>query len=388
MKTMAVRPPSERYVCQAISRACDVLEAFREAGDPLRLNEVAAKTGLSVATAFRILFTLEKRGLVARVGDRQYQLNIRLPKRRRYRIGYAGQSKEFAFSREVAGGVVEAASKAEIDLLVLDNRYSPKVAMRNAEAFVRERVDLAIEFQTDEHVAPIISSTFMEAGIPMVALEIPHPGATYYGANNYSAGLLGGRYLGRCAKQHWRGSVDEVLLLELPKAGAVPRSRLTGILAGIREVLPSVEDSRVIWLDGNGQFGVSLDAVRQYLRQSRDRQVLIGAINDPSALGALRAFEEAGRGEDCAVLGQNASVEARAELRKPGTRFVGSVAYFPERYGEEVIPLCIDILQRKRVPPAVFVKHQLVTKESVDRLYPNDALISSGDLELLLLKSR
>jgi ribose transport system substrate-binding protein len=387
MKIMAVRPPSERYVCQAISRACDVLEAFREAGDPMRLNEVAAKTGLSVATAFRILFTLEKRGLVARVGDRQYQLNIRLPKRRRYRIGFAGQSKEFAFSRAVAEGVAEAASKAEIDLLVLDNRYSPKVAMRNAEAFVRERVDLAIEFQTDEHVAPVISTTFMEAGIPMVALEIPHPGATYYGANNYSAGLLGGRYLGRCAKQ-WHGSVDEVLLLELPKAGAVPRSRLTGILAGIREVLPSVEDSRVIWLDGNGQFGVSLDAVRKHLRQSRDRQVLIGAINDPSALGALRAFEEAGRGGDCAVLGQNASVEARAELRKPGTRFVGSVAYFPERYGEEVIPLCIDILQRKRVPPAVFVKHELVTKESVDRLYPNDGLISPGELDLLLLRSR
>jgi ribose transport system substrate-binding protein len=64
------------------------------------------------------------------------------------------------------------------------------------------------------------------------------------------------------------------------------------------------------------------------------------------------------------------------------------VAYFPERYGEEVISLCIDILQRKRVPPAVFVRHQLVTKESVDRLYPNDALISSGELELLLLKSR
>jgi len=380
--------PLGRYVCRTIARACDVLDAFREAGDALRLKEVAAKTGLSVATTFRILFTLEQRGIIARVGDRQYQLNIKFPKRRKYRIGYAGQSQEFAFSRTVAEAVTEAAAKAEIDLVVLDNRYSPKAALRNVETFVRERVELVIEFQTDEHVAPIISSRLLEANIPIVALEIPHPGAVFYGANNYGAGVMGGRFLGRWAKQHWDGNVDEVLLLELPMAGALPRSRLTGTLAGIREILPSLEDSHVLWLDGHGQFAGSLEAVRKHLRHSRSGQVLIGAINDPSALGALRAFEEAGRAESCAVMGQNAALEARAELRRPESRLIGSVAYFPERYGEEVMALCLNILQRKPVPPAVFVKHQLATKENVDRLYPNDALISSGGLELLLLKSR
>lgn len=379
---------ADKYSCRTISRACDVLEAFRDPGELLRLKEVALRTGLSAATAFRILFTLEQRGLVGRVGDRRYRLNIRLPKRRRYRIGYAGQSKEFAFSRTVAEGIVQAAAKAEIDLLVLDNRYSPKVALRNAEMFLRERVELVIEFQTDEHVAPVLSSMFLEANIPIVALEIPHPGATYYGANNYAAGLMGGRYLGRWAKHHWHGAVSEVLLLELQMAGAVPRSRLTGTLAGIREVLPSLEDSRVVWLDGYGQFGGSLDAVRKHLRRSHGHQVLIGAINDPSALGALRAFEEAGRVEGCAAMGQNGSLEARAELRKPETRLIGSVAYFPERYGDEIIPLCVDILEHKPVSPAVFVKHQLVTRENVDRLYPNDTLIGPGDLELMLFKSR
>jgi IclR helix-turn-helix domain len=29
------------------------------------------------------------------------------------------------------------------------------------------------------------------AGIPMIAIDIPHPGATYYGAHNYEAGLIG-----------------------------------------------------------------------------------------------------------------------------------------------------------------------------------------------------
>jgi ribose transport system substrate-binding protein len=385
---MPDRRGSDRYLCQAVSRACDVIEAFRTPGDQLRLSDIAERTGLSVSTAFRILFTLEQRGMVLRVGERQYQLNIRAPKRGRHRIGYAGQSQEFAFSRAVAEGLSEAAAKADVDLFVLDNHYSAKAALRNAETLVRERVELAIEFQTDEHVAPIISAKLMEADIPMIAVEIPHPGATYYGANNYSAGVIGGRLLGRWARQHWPEPVDEVLLLELAMAGSLPRARLTGTLAGIRDILPSIEDSRVFWLDGKGQFGPSLETVRKHLRHSRAQRVLIGAINDPSALGALRAFEEAGRAETCIVMGQNASLEARSELRKHATRLVGSVAYFPELYGEALIPLALDILQRKPVPPAVFVKHQMVTRENVDRLYPNDALLSPGELEILLLKSR
>ncbi len=384
---MASRSESDRYLCRSISRACDVLDAFREDAKPLSLTDIASKAGLSTATVFRILYTLEKHSLVTRVADRQYVLNMKLPKRRRYRIGYAGQSQEFSFARLVADGIARAAEEAEVDLIVVDNRYSPKAAVRNADLLVAERVELVIEFQTDEHVAPVVSAKFLEANIPIVALEIPHPGATYYGANNYSAGLMAGRHLGRWAKQKWSSSVDEVLLLELAMAGPLPRSRLAGTLAGIREMIPGIEDSQVKWLDGRGRFESSLKAVRQHLRYSRSRHVLVGGINDPTSLGALRAFEEAGRAETCAVIGQNAIPEARAELRKQGTRFLGSVAYFPERYGEEVISLCFDILAHKPVPPAVFVKHQLATRENVDHLYPNDVLINTQELELLLLKS-
>ncbi|HEY6990988.1 MAG TPA: sugar ABC transporter substrate-binding protein [Bryobacteraceae bacterium] len=382
-----MRNVSERYMCQAITRACDVLECFREAEHPLRLKEIARRTGLSLATAFRIVFTLEQRGMILRTGEREYSLNLKLPQRRKYRLGFAGQSQEFAFSRTVAESIAAAAKRSDIELISLDNKYSPKAALRNAEFLIREGVELVIEFQTDEHVAPVISSKFLEAKIPIVALEIPHPGAIYYGANNYDAGLMGGRFLGRWAKKYWEGQVDDVLLLALPMAGSLPRSRLTGTVAGIRDILPAVSDSQIVWLDGRGQYGHSVEAVRKYLRRSRSRKALVAAINDPSALGALRAFEEAGAAESCVVMGQNASAEARAELRKPGTRLIGSVAYFPERYGDEVIPLCLDVLQRKPTPPAVFVRHELVTKENVNRLYPNDVLIAPGELEQLLLKS-
>ncbi len=365
-----------RYIVAAVARACDILEAFATDGEALRLCDIAARTGLSKATAFRILFTLEKRGLVEQGEGHTYRSRLRPLNRRKYRFGYGAQSSEFAFSRTVSESIQAAALAEGIDLMILNNRYSAKEAIRNAELFVRAQVDLVIDFQTDEHCAPIVSSKFSDARIPFIALEIPHPGATYYGANNYRAGTLGGQHLARWAAQHWQGKVDEVLMLELPVAGALPKSRLTGTAAALRANLPSLTDRQIIPLDGNGQFERSLDVVRKHLRKSRARCVLVGAINDPSALGALRAFQEAGRVDECAVMGQNASREARTEIRTPGSRLIGSVAYFPERYGDGAISLALNILKGKPTPPAVFVKHQLVTRETVDRIYPDDDHVS------------
>ena len=167
-----------------------------------------------------------------------------------------------------------------------------------------------------------------------------------------------------------------MLLLELARAGSLVHGRISGMLAGLKETVPdSLETCRIATLDGDGQFKVSFERVRKHLRESQARHVLVGAANDPSALGAARAFQEAGRGATCAIVGQNAEPDARAELREPHTPLVASIGYFPERYGEGLIRLAVDILARKAVPPAVFVRHQIVTRENVDHLYPNDELL-------------
>ena len=328
--------------------------------------------------AFRLLYTLEKCGMIEKLGANLYQSSFRPLKQRPYRFGYAAQGTDYQFSREVTSSLERAAQAEGIELISLDNRYSAKIAQRNADLLVREKVDLAIEFQTDETVAPIVAAKYREAGIPMIAIDIPHPGATYYGANNYEAGLIGGRYLGRWVKEHWHSELDEIILLELPRAGNLPQMRLTGMLVGINLVLPAAKNCRVTHLNGDGDLGPSFEVVRKYIRGSRSRRQVVGAINDVSAIGALRAFEEAGRADTCAVMGQNASPEGRAELREPNTRLVGSVAFFPERYGTDLIKVSLDILNKRPVPPAVFVEHRLVTPTTVEHYYPNDSLMQTA----------
>lgn len=217
-----------------------------------------------------------------------------------------------------------------------------------------------------------------------IAIEIPHPGAIYYGADNYKAGLMGGRYLGQWAKQYWNKKVDEIILLEVPRAGPLPQSRLAGALQGLKEALPSAENAAIFRFDCNAQFGRSLTLMRNHLRRTRSQRTLVAAINDPSAIGALRAFEESGRAQNCAVMGQNASVEARAEMRRPGSRLIGSVGYFPEKYGDGLIRLAMEIIHRKHAPLAVFVEHKLVIPDNVNQIYPNDELLGAEAIDEML----
>jgi ribose transport system substrate-binding protein len=124
----------------------------------------------------------------------------------------------------------------------------------------------------------------------------------------------------------------------------------------------------------------SFELVRRHVQFSPKRKTLICGVNDLAVLGALRAFSEVGRSNLCLALGVGAFPEARRELRSPQTRMIGSIATFPERYGDNVIQIALDVLQKKQVPPAVYAPIQLITPQNIDQFYPS-TLFADADKE-------
>jgi len=383
---MSVAKGSESTdLVQSVQRACQLLQAFRHEGEVLRLRELASRTSLHKATASRLVRTLEHEGLIERVGEDRIRSRVKVPPRRRFRIGFATRGVDTSFSQAVTASVQRAAAEAGTELVTVISHRSPRAAVRNAETLVREGVDLVIEFQCHERVAPVISSRFFERGIPVIAIEVPHPGATFFGADNYKAGTIGGQAIARWIKRHWSGQVSAVYLIEEDAAGPLAKLRVSGMLAGLRDILPETANATTVEMDGKGAFEKTLEAVRLRLRKSPPVRTAVLAGNDPMALGAIRAFEECGRAGSCVVMGQNATLEARMEMRRPGSPLVGSVAYFPERYGDEVLRLAGSILARQPVPPAVFTKHELITRENVDLIYALDHVLPESLASPLML---
>ena len=378
--------PRESYGIDAIARACKVLKSFRRDGEVLRVRDVVQRTELNRTTAFRILCTLEQEELIDRVGDDRYRTKVRISRTKKFRIAYASQAESDLFSRDVSEGLRLAADENDVDLIEFDNMYSPERAIKNASRMVQAKPDIAIEYQPFEQAAPIVSSIFRQANVPLIAVSIPHPDSVYFGANGYSAGRVAGTVLAKWIKSNWNSEIDAILLLEATMAGAVPHSRLTGVLTAIRESIAAVADHQIKHLDGRGTFGSSLRAVQKYIQSSRSQRVVIAGANDASVIGGLRAFNEAGRLSHCIAVGLGGSYEGRMELRRPNTRLLGSVGFFPEKYGARLIRLAADLFLARSVSPALYTPHKLITPRTVDQYYPNDVLMSDSALELLLLQ--
>jgi ribose transport system substrate-binding protein len=133
------------YRVEAVARACDILAAFKSPSEVLDLKVITERSQLNKVTAFRILRTLVEKNLIDRVGPRGYRSRLQPVLEKRYRIGYASQSSIVPFTSVVTDSMVEAAYAANVDLLVLNNSYSPTTALRNADRFVSEGVNLVIE---------------------------------------------------------------------------------------------------------------------------------------------------------------------------------------------------------------------------------------------------
>ncbi|MDQ2833892.1 MAG: substrate-binding domain-containing protein [Acidobacteriota bacterium] len=361
---MPVRKTSKRlYLIPVLSKALDILELLQAENQPMTLEAIHRQTKISKTTVYRVLKTFVHRGYLSQSPDGLYR-QVTRPKKMRF--GFGGQSADMPFSVEVTESLKNAAATVGVDLMILDNRYDAATALKNAEQFVASKVDLVIEFQVEQEVAPVIGDKIAGANIPLIAIDIPHPHATYFGVDNYRVGIEAGELLAAHATIHWEGKIDWVLGLDLPEAGQLVQSRMTGAFEGVRSGHPELPVEVFVRMDGRGMRERSRKLVSDFLqRHPKDRRILIAAATDSSALGAVDAVREQKRDKHVVIVGQDCIAEAVQEMRRERSPMIGSVSHETSSYGPSLIHLGLSLLRGQTVPPYNYVAHRMVTRESL-----------------------
>jgi ribose transport system substrate-binding protein len=292
-----------------------------------------------------------------------------------YRIGFANLSEaESQFAVDVRRGLERAAQNAHtIDLLVYDNQLDPEQALRVADQLIEAGIDLAIEYQIDYKTGSILMEKFKRHNIPVIAVDIPIVGATFFGVDNYRSGHMAGVALGEWIDKHWDGVVERLLVLTEPRAGSLPETRIHGQLAGLQEVVGPLDEDQIVYLDSGNTSAVSETQVASMLDQLGASISRIGILsfNDDAALGALQAARRLGREEHIAIVGQGADRFVRNEIRRTNSRIIGSTTFFPEGYGEKLLSLALKILRGEPVPPAHYMEHVFINHRNINFYYPD-----------------
>jgi ribose transport system substrate-binding protein len=292
-----------------------------------------------------------------------------------YLIGFANLTEDIVFTQLVREGLVNTAEEmGNIQLALADNRLDGATALSNTESFITQGVDGIIHFQTDEAFGNVIMARARAADIPVIAIDIPMPGAIFFGADNYYAGQLAGQALAEWVNENWDGQADAMLVLELPQSGPIPAARMQGMEEAFQEnVANPIADTMIFRLDSQNTQEEAFRVVSDTLPAiPGGARIVAITINDGTALGTIAAAEAAGRADHIMVVGQNADPSGQEEMIKEGSRYLGATGYFPEDYGSKLLPAMVDILECRPVPPSIYVDHAFISAENVCDYYPEN----------------
>jgi ribose transport system substrate-binding protein len=303
---------------------------------------------------------------------------------RRFRVAFANLNDDptvhvdgLGFNGAEVRRSFELASRTlPLDMIYYDNGGNAEAALANAEDAIDRKVDLFIEYNSDVDANTEIGRKLQAANIPVLAMNYPVPGAPLYTADNLAAGRIAGKALAEFARQNWPDqTVVAVIAGDLGDPAAYLTQRVRGITEGLRTDLP---DAALTQLDTSGNPVRVEVPLGKFLASQSRRKALIATLDDPTALAAKAAIERATRISDCIIVSQglDRSVHGGANDKKEidpnnrGSLIVGSVAYYVDRYGYEVLPIALKMLHGQQVPERTATRHILVTAKNVFVEYP------------------
>jgi len=293
-----------------------------------------------------------------------------------YTLGISNYMDSFEFCAKVHQNIEEWAKKYGIKTLYAEAKMEPERIKANLDTFAIQGVDAIFEFNWITDVTAKFVKEHPE--IVMVTGDYIVEGAHYFGANQYQAGLILGRYLAGEVKKRWGGKIDAMVFAACYQCGELLIQRMDGILVGYKETYKDFPDNMAFRFENAGGDGQIVNTKRIvtdfYTAHPQMTNIVVGTNNDEGCLGALSAAETLGKESNFFIVSHGGDTPFQEKIRAgKGDVWIGSVAYMPERYGEFLIPWLKDILDKKPgVPKDKSPEHFVLTKDNIDKFYPKN----------------
>jgi len=147
-----------------------------------------------------------------------------------YTLGISNFRDSFEFCWKVHEDIEEWAEKYGFKTIYAEANMEPEKIKANLDTFALQGVDAIFEFNwlTD------VTAKFVREhpDIVMVTGDYIVEGAYYFGANQYQAGVVLGRYLAEQVKERWDGQLDAMIFAACYQCGELLIQRMDGILDG------------------------------------------------------------------------------------------------------------------------------------------------------------
>jgi ribose transport system substrate-binding protein len=287
------------------------------------------------------------------------------------KLGLIELSGQIPYSNYVLKSFQDAAKKNNVELVACDSRLDIQKAITCAQEFKSVGVQGIANFQGNQAASPRVCAAGPK--VPVVAVDIPQKPCqnVYFGANNYQTGYMGGLALGTYAKTHWNCQIDSVVNFNTP-INALVLVRENAEAAGVKKECPNAKIVKVAPTSYTTDATIA-PFTNLLTRLPGQHHILVLGANDDVAIGAIKAAQSAGRLGDLYVVAQGGDPSSWPYLcgKTPFKNWVGEVGYFPQRYGDYVVPALINLIQGKKLPKILYLKPHVITNANIKSYYPS-----------------
>ena len=292
------------------------------------------------------------------------------------RIGYISGGDADPFVLLVTEGIRAAAAEAGVELHECDAAFLDENALSCARTLAAVNAQSMINWQFNPELAPAVCEAY--GNLPTVAIDTPEEPCqeTFVGADNREAGLIGGTAMGEFAQERFDCQYDAYISLDFPTIAEINAARAGGAKEGFEAICGADPGGEVL-------LGRHVRrAVPTRPRTRADRSPTSSprsptrrrscSCRRPATLipiAALGAADVAGRKDQMWVVALGADPSSLDFIRNE-PQWVGDVGFFPERYGELIMPLAIALAKGETVPEQSLVTHEFIDASNIDEYYP------------------
>ena len=305
-------------------------------------------------------------------GDAQsYVLNLVKPDKT-FTLAHMDGWATNPFAIPITKGIAKLAKDFGLKLIYCDAEFKPEKAISCAEILASQKPDFVIAGNWQGGAAAAIMAIFDKAKIPAASIDVSHPNAIFFGASNYASGVVGGKAAGEYAKANWDCKDVWVFMGENLEEGEAADLRLVGFADGVQEVcgaLPADQISRMRLSAGTADQAITV-TTDWLTAHPEAKHILSGTIDDERANGMAKAFVATKR--DGMVVGQGCdSVGIAVVKMAPASenRFLGCAAYYPEKYGDYLVSIALDVMAGKAVPQEIHMEHTFLDHDTIGTVY-------------------
>lgn len=273
-------------------------------------------------------------------------------------IGLMVQDMSNPFFSAMDKGAQKAAAEIGASVNTQDARLDLANQNTQVDAFIQQGVDLIVISAVDEAgIQPAIERA-KAAGVIVVAVDTPAVGAdAVIMTDAVQAGEKSCEYL-----FEQMGGKGEVLLVD-----GTPIQTIIDRIDGCKSVAERYPEIQIVGQQASQNDRASGMMVTTDMLTAHPDVTGIFGMNDPSALGAVLAVEQAGKAGQIKVTGVDGSPEAVDELKREGSPFIGTATQNPAEMVVQAVKIAQEIASGN--PPAettILIPSVMVTRENVD----------------------